>query len=207
MREPDNRLPADIRVIAGATGSGKSAETKRALKTERGDVFVFDVKNEYGSQPGFRRVHTRADFLREMRRGGRIAWATTGPADFEFFCKCVWARGSALIIVEELSSVTGTAKAIGAWHLILTQGRGYGLRVIGITQRPAEIDKTIIGNATLIRTHRLTRGSDRAYVAAELDVPRGELDALTEYDYIERHVPTNKLRYSNLRNSAQKRPR
>ncbi len=202
MREPNNRLPADIRIIMGATGSGKSEETKQALLREKGDVFVFDVKNEYGSQPGFRRVGTRADFYREMLKGGRVAWAANSPADFEFFCRCVWARGSALVIVEELASVTGTAKAIGAWHLILTQGRGYGLRVIGITQRPAEIDKTIIGNATLIRTHRLTRGSDRAYVAAELDVPRSDLDALKDFDYIERHVPTNKLRYS-----AQKQAR
>jgi len=203
MREPDNTLPADIRVIMGATGSGKSFETKRAIKGER-TVFVFDVKNEYGSLPGFRRASSRADFFREMQRGGRLAWAATSPADFEFFCRCVWARGCGLVIVEELASVTGTAKAIGAWHLILSQGRGFGLRVIGITQRPAEIDKTIIGNATLIRTHRLTRGSDRAYVAAELDVPRAELDALQGHEYIERHVPTNQLRYS-ARNRAKKR--
>lgn len=205
MREPDNSLPADVRVIAGSMGSGKSFETKRAIARER-TVFVFDVKNEYGSLPGFRRVYTRADFLAAMRRGGRVAWATTGVADFEFFCRCVWHRGSALVIVEELASVTGTGKAIGAWHLILTQGRGFGLRVIGVTQRPAEIDKTIIGNATLIRAHRLSRGSDRAYVAAELDVPRADLDALQGWDYIERDVTTGKLRHSAGK-SAQKAPR
>lgn len=205
MREPDNSLPADVRLIVGSTGSGKSFETKRAIARER-NVFVFDVKNEYGSLPGFRRAYTRADFLREMRRGGRVAWATTGAADFEFFCWAVWYRGSALVIVEELASVTGTGKAIGPWHLMLSQGRGFGLRIIGVTQRPAEIDKTIVGNATLIRAHRLTRGSDRAYVAAELDVPRADLDGLQGFDYIERCGVTGRLRYSAGK-SAQKAPR
>ena len=191
MRAPDNTLPADVRVIVGSMGTGKSQGVKDALRGEK-TVLVFDVKNEYGQLPGFRPVYTRAEFLAAAKRGGRIAWPAPA-AEFDFFTKVVWARGDCLCIAEELASLTTTAKARGSWHLILTQGRGYGIRTCGVAQRAMEIDKTIIGNATMMRVHRLSRADDRAYMAKELDVPRSLLDSLQGFEFVERQVVSGKL--------------
>lgn len=185
MRSPDNSLPADVRVICGAMGSGKSEGLKKVLRTEK-NVFVMDVKNEYGQLPGFRVAQSRADLVKAAKAGGRWAYPATGQVEFDYWCRVVWARGNCFAIAEELASLTTTAKASGAWHLICTQGRGYGIRVAGITQRPAEIDKTIIGNASTFRVHRLSRADDRRYMARELDVHQHYLDRLEGFDFIER---------------------
>ncbi len=192
MRSPDNTLAADVRVICGAMGSGKSEGLKKVLRSER-NVFVMDVKNEYGQLPGFRVASTRAELVQAAKRGGRWAYPMTGQVEFDFWCRVVWARGNCFAIAEELASLTTTAKASGAWHLICTQGRGYGIRVAGITQRPAEIDKTIIGNASMFRVHRLSRADDRRYMARELDVHQHYLDRLEGFDYIERTLSPSAL--------------
>lgn len=194
MRRPNNNLPAEIVVVCGSTGSGKSHGIKARIARER-CVLVWDAKNEYGSLPGFKGTHSPAEFVALARAGGRVAFAAS-PDQFAFFCRVVWARGDCLCIAEELAGVTGTAKACGAWHQILTQGRGYGIRTIGITQRPAEIDKTIIGNATLIRSHRLTRLNDCKAVAAELDVPIEKLRALQGFEFVERDMTAGLVRWS-----------
>ncbi|GAC1677123.1 MAG: hypothetical protein NVS9B2_27980 [Steroidobacteraceae bacterium] len=186
MRSPNNSLPAHVEVICGAMGSGKSQGVKNAIKRER-DVFVFDVKNEYGTLPGFKVAHSRAELVEAAKRGGRWAFPSK-PEDFDFWCRVVWARGSCMVIAEELASVTQPGKACGAWHLICTQGRGFGLRIVGITQRPAEIDKTIIGNASLFRCHRLSRANDRKYMAAELDCEVEHVARLNGFQYLERTV-------------------
>lgn len=173
-------------------GSGKSQGIKDALRAEP-HVYVFDVKNEYGQLRGFKVARTRADLVTAARAGGRWSYPANGADEFDFWCRVMWARGSAFLVAEELASVTTPGKASGAWHLICTQGRGYGLRVAGITQRPAEIDKTIIGNASVFRCHRLSRADDRRYMARELDCDQRYVDALEGFELIERTVHPSAL--------------
>lgn len=193
MRTPDNDLKADIRLVVGSTGSGKSHGTKQAMKGER-SVFVFDVKNEYGAIPGFRIVHTRRELVAAAERGGRVAWPACSAEDFDFWAAVVWARGDCLCVAEELAGLaTSSGKARGYWHKILTQGRGFGIRTVGLSQRPQEIDKTIVGQATLMRVHRLSRAGDQKYMAAELNVPVELVADLQGFEVIERHVIENRI--------------
>lgn len=198
MRAPNNNLAAQIELVCGSSGSGKSYGIKARIANER-CVLVFDVKNEYGQLPGFKVAHTAAEFVTMARAGGRVSWPATSPEEFDFFCRVVWARADCLCIVEELSSVTSPGKASGAWHRIITQGRGFGIRTIGVTQRPAEIDKTIVGNASMIRCHQLTRAADRKYVAAELDIELGTLTNLPEFCYVERDMKGRTVRFGGPR--------
>lgn len=202
MRSPNNKLPAEIIVVCGSTGSGKSEGIKKRIANEK-CVLVFDVKNEYGSLPGFKRATSPSEFLSLARAGGRVAYPAPSE-QFEFFCRVAWARGDCLVIAEELASVTSPGKACGPWHLILSQGRGFGIRTIGITQRPAEIDKTIIGNASVIRCHQLTRLKDRKAVAAELDVPLAQLSNLPEFGYVERDMKRRTVTFNPPRQKARR---
>lgn len=205
MRRPDNNRRAEVWLVCGSTGSGKSHAIKARIAREP-CVMVFDVKNEYGSLPGFRTAHSRAEFVGLARGGGRVAWPATSPEDFEFFCRVVWARADCLVIVEELASVTAPGKACGTWHLIISQGRGFGIRTIGITQRPAEIDKTLVGNASLIRTHQLTRAKDRKYVADELDIDPQVILDLPEFGYVERDVKARTVSYGGPSTRRVRKP-
>ncbi|WP_097355581.1 hypothetical protein [Candidatus Enterovibrio escicola] len=83
--------------------------------------------------------------------------------------------------------VTCTAKAPLAWGKLLRRERKRGIKVVAVTQRPAEADKTCLSQAALIRTGALGREADRASMAKEMNVNATLLTDLIPLDWIEFH--------------------
>ena len=188
MRKIDTSRKAKIVLVAGSSGSGKSAWTKKQI-TRAARLIVWDIEGEYSDTiKGIKTINKISDLARELKKTVRGKFAFVGnKGDFDAFCRCVFAWGDCVCVVEELAGVTTPAKAPDAWHTLVSRGRKYGIEIFAITQRPAESDKTIFGNATVIHVGRLTRGSDRAYMAREMDLPQAELDALKPLEWIERY--------------------
>ena len=121
------------------------------------------------------------------------------PAAFESFCGMAWAwirapaPEPAVLVSEELADVTNPGKAPFYWGQIVREGRHYPSRVYGLTQRPAESDTTIAGNADVIHAGRQTRPRDRKTMAEYLDVPVTQVAALTNLHFIERDLRTGAL--------------
>jgi hypothetical protein len=118
-------------------------------------------------------------------------------AHFETFCRLAWVwmragRGRVLVI-EELADVTSPGKAPAAWGEIVRKGRHAGGRVYALTQRPAESDKTIAGNADVIHAGRQSFPRDRKSMADYLDVPESDVIALGSLDWLERDMRTREL--------------
>ncbi len=65
--------------------------------------------------------------------------------------------------------------------------------VYALTQRPAESDKTIAGNADIIHAGRSSFPGDRKTMAEYLDVSVADISALPALHYIERDMRTLKL--------------
>jgi hypothetical protein len=164
---------------------------------------VWDSAGEWWRACTLTPLGTLADLhshiIAELRRPAVQRIAYTGPvtrAHFETFCRLAWvwlraAPGS--LVVEELADVTSPGKAPAAWGEIVRKHRHARGVVYALTQRPAESDKTILGNAAVIHTGRLNMARDRAYMAAVLDVPQSDVDQLADLDYIERNMRTRAL--------------
>lgn len=125
----------------------------------------------------------------------------TGPVTVpHFICFCrlafVWMRSHphSHLVVDELADVTNPGKATRGWGEIVRKHRKfrYG-RVFAITQRPAESDKSIMGNATLIHCGRMNLESDEVYMARYLRVPPERIAALHDLEYIELNKRTKQL--------------
>jgi len=195
-RRPDGELI----VVTGASRSGKTQWTVRRVRSAR-RLLVWDSMGEWGDRFGCRRVATFAE-LRECVKPGaraeRLAFYQPGMAQhFDVFCSLSWvwiraARGA--LVIEELSSVTSPGKAPRMWGEICRAGLRYGPDIIAITQRPAESDKTCIGNATLLHCHQMVREADEAYMARELRVPVAQLSRLRPLDWLERDRRTHQVR-------------
>jgi len=173
-----------ITLVAGSSGSAKTAWTlDRVATVER--LLVWDPEGEFACKPDIRLVGYK-ELVRVARSSGpgRFAFIPPkGSADFDFWARNAWcyaqSQGEKTIVADETSDVTHSGKASGAWGQIIRRGRKHGANVIGITQRPAESDKTILGNASLIHICSLWEANDREYMSRRCGVPLDMIEGLT----------------------------
>ena len=193
-----------ITAIMGTTRSGKSQYTKRALKGEP-RVMIWDVKEEY---EGVARAFTRDELINLVKSGApKIAYTTGFKSNFDYFCRCAkrWfednykAGRRCVLVFEETADVTNPAKAPEHYGMILRKALSSGVDIYAITQRPAESDKTAIGNASVVHICRMQLDRDRKSVARDTGVPLSEIEALRAdkvkkvFDYI--HADTGVGQY------------
>ncbi len=170
------------------------------------EVLVWDTVGEWSRKYGCAPLRTLSNVHMFVApdAGGRGAYC--GPISrehFDTFCKLAWVwmrmRAGRVLVVEELADVTSPGKAPAAWGEIVRKGRHMGGSIYALTQRPAESDKTIAGNADVIHTGRLSFPKDRKSLAEYLDVPESEVTALPSLAWIERDMRTRELRKGTLK--------
>ena len=195
-RQQGVRMPSQQRddgvlvAVAGASRSGKSAFVKIDTR-EHARVLVWDVRREYPRE-GFKSADTHKALIDATDSSSRGRWAFHPPGgqarDFEFFCRVALLWGQlwpCTVIVDELAEVTHPGKAPPAWHKLVTQGAHWGIWVYGISQSPAESDKTIWRNAHRLRCFRMVADQDRAYMARRMGIDPAQLPVLP-LEWVER---------------------
>lgn len=193
---------AKIWAVIGASGTGKGLWIKQQLATLQPDRLVcWDFKNEYGDYA--RPVETLDGIRRAMlqAKGGplRVRYLPRGAGEknvrkeFEALCELVYAFGHCVFIAEELSNVTTPGWAPAAWRKMTTSGRHEAVHIIGATQNPALVDKTFLGNCTLVHVCALREYPHRQYVARSIDCPLQSVTDLQQFEYLERDYDTGKL--------------
>ncbi len=197
-------------LVAGSTGSGKSAWTMQQCG-QAPRLLVWDAMAEWARRARLHSVTSAAELgalvARDLKapRGSRFRVAYAGPVTrehFDAFCKIawVWLRSQpGTLVVEELADVTTPGKAPPAWGEIVRKGRHTGATVYALTQRPAESDKTIFGNAALIHAGLCGSEDDRKRIAKALDVPIEEVRALRQLQWIERDLRALTVNKGTLR--------
>ncbi len=164
-----------LEAYVGATGSGKGVSIDRrlsALKPAR--LLIWDPRNEYDKHA--RPFDNLGALVEAWVKAGpkpiksRYVHAGRVPIDkaFGIVCALAFQAGDTVLLAEELSDVTKPSWAPDQWRRCITQGRHKGLTIIGATQRPALIDKTFLGNCTLVRTCMLGYDEDTKAMAREL---------------------------------------
>jgi len=183
---PPRRKRDSVTFVTGARGSGKSSWLKQYARGF-GRVLVWDPMHEYGEALGVAPVSAPTELVARRRADPVLVYAPefVSPEAFDFFCHVAWSRGAGLVVADELATVTHAGKASGWWGRLIREGRHRGIEIAGATQRPAEIDKTIIGNATRAVVFRLQRLRDRELMAAELDIDREQIDALAPLHFLD----------------------
>lgn len=195
---PRNRRDS-VTFVAGARGSGKSSWLKQYARGF-GRVIVWDPMREYGSALGVDTVRRPLDLVALRHTAPVLVFAPelVSVEAFDFFSQVAWSRAAGLVVADELATVTHAGKASGWWGRLIREGRHKGIEVAGAAQRPAEIDKTIIGNATRLIVFRLGRLKDRALMAEELDIDRAEIDTLEPLEFLDADRLTRKITRSSI---------
>jgi len=194
-------LEGEMGVYTGSSRQGKTAALKQKIRDHK-RVVVWSVKekiDQYGKVwPDTHYVQTiaglkRALIERASARRFRIVFMPSRLSEFTDFCRLAYAwamcgHGINLhttVVAEELSDVTNPGKAPETWGVLIRQGLGWGANIYALTQRPAESDKTVMGNATYIHAHYSKRAQDRKYVADEMDASPEEINSLDKLEWLE----------------------
>lgn len=185
--------------IVGSAGSGKTAWLKQQIASAP-RLLVWDIEGQYTERT--RLIRTRAELVKAIKTDGRYSYQPASLGDFDYWAKCAFMfvrlgaeKGvKTAIVAEELADVTSPGKAPDGWGMLIRRCRKYGGDVFGVTQRPAESDKTLFGNAMALHVCGMQRANDRKYMALELDLPVEQITSLdrSKLEYIHKDMRTGK---------------
>lgn len=203
----------------GARGTGKTAWVSQqlaALKPAR--LIVWDFKHDPAMAKIGRAIDDLPALIRAMKAPAfqlryRVDHAGDIAAQFDLFCRAAWAAGCLVMFVDELPEVTKANRAPAAWRQCVNVGRDYTgpdgkrrwLSIIGAGQRPAECDKSFIGNCDVIHSGRLANQGDARDLAQFLGCDFRQLLTLADLEYIERRAGTMAPTVGRLKFSGRKR--
>lgn len=190
--------------VWGRSGSGKSTRAK-AIIAKAARAVVFDTQREYGELAGFVTANTIDQVRQEMakRWRGSFKIAYVPPAGNE---KAALDRLSKLLrlaqtpffegsdqrqlsfLVEEMWKsypVTSLPADMQGFTLLCSEGRHYGIELIGVSQRIAAVSTNFRGNCTETYVFRQKGPRDIKAAADELgDVQPAQIQALQPHHYI-----------------------
>lgn len=187
----------------GARSTGKTSWVKKQiaqLKPPR--LMVWDFKNDPSLDGLGKAYKSLPDFIKSLKeKSFQSRYLVNHSGDihqqFNLFCMAAWQAGCLVMFVDELPEVTKANKAPAAWRRCVNIGREYQdektgqkkwLSIIGAGQRPAECDKSFIGNTDLVHTGRLSHASDARELADSLGCNFRELLVLPNLHWIERRA-------------------
>lgn len=169
---------AKIHAVIGASGTGKSSYIKKDLLRDYDQLVVWsplEDTDDYATFCGGVVARKITDLVAEVKAGATaiVYWPAAGSdkelkQQFDLFCRVVFECRGAHVLVEELSQVTMPSWAPPAWKKLSTAGRHRGLTLIGVSQRPANIDKDFLGNCTEVRCYRVNYDADAKVMADSL---------------------------------------
>lgn len=202
---------AAIYGIVGKSGSGKGLCVKGELiKKWRGAILVWSpLEDSDNYTEVIKGVVCRniAEVVSAIQRGHKRVVLRAGEfttpsrsfnedmkAQFDRFCRIAWELVGWMVVVEELSQVTKASWAPQSWKKLTTAGRHRGLTIVGVCQRPAQVDKDFFGNCSTIRCYKVGFMADAKSMADVMFCTPAEILCLEQFHYIERDVDGNKNR-------------
>jgi len=192
--------------VIGASGSGKSRWLKRTLdKGNPPKLLIWDPLDEYEQGRAISDMRELVDtvgalepddpFKLVYRPGHNMK---TYADKFEAFCSLAFVVPNLCAVIEELADVTTPGWAPPAWSRLSRQGRHKGMTIFAASQRPTLMDKTFLGNCTMIHCSRLNDENDVKTMRRYLGVSEEQVRAMVadkdagRFDYIERDMQTGK---------------
>lgn len=151
--------------VYGASGFGKSTRVREIIKDER-RIVVFDPLGEYGGRGRFTTCRALADVLAGLRRGWssgfRLAYMPPVGHEPEALHRLALVLIQAqrpyfegkdgrklTLVVEEMNlsfPVSSLPREVYGFAELCSRGRHYGVSIIGVTQRLAEVNTRWRGN-------------------------------------------------------------
>jgi hypothetical protein len=207
----NNALDANIYGVMGSTGSGKSLYVKlHLLKKSCSRLAIWDYKREYGYDLADTVTESITEAVRAMQAGRfRVVFRPSfsdkvRARQFDLFCKAVWHAKNTFCIVEELAMVTTPQRAPEGWKQLTCTGRSEGITIVGLSQRPAQVDKDFFDNCTELHCGFLAGKRSRQVMAEELGIEEADIMGLGPLEYVHKNLRTKEIYTGKVRPPLRK---
>jgi hypothetical protein len=190
---------ADVTAVIGATGSGKGVYIKGyALKKSDRRLAIWDYMREYGPLVDGSTERLGEAIRRMAAAQFKVAFEPSfddaiRARQFDTFCRAAHTAGNLTLVVEELAFVTQASRAPAGWKMVTSTGRHKGMRVIGASQRPAQVDKAFWSNCTEIHCGFLNYEDDQKVMSRVLGVTVDDIKGLQPLEYFHKNVRTKEI--------------
>jgi hypothetical protein len=178
---------ADIKLIVGKTGSGKTVKCLNLTRDiER--VIYFDTQNkDYTDGVAFYDMSELSRFwLKVYKQKFRLIYRPVDPMnEFDEICRLAFTCGNLTIVAEELPSLCGS-QVIGAeLRKVIFRGRAHDIHFIGMMNRPIGIHRDITSQATEIFVFNIDEPRDLKYFQERIgqDIEQ-KVRSLGQYQYL-----------------------
>jgi len=158
---------ADIKLIVGKTGSGKTCKAVKIIEDHR-RVIMFDTQGkDYTDGVMFYDMAELKRFWLKVYRGNfRLIYRPLDPlVEFEQVCRLAFLCGNLTIVAEELPSLCDSHEINMELRRCIFRGRMSDIIFIGLMQRPIGIHRDITSQATEIYVFNIDEPSDVKYFA------------------------------------------
>ncbi|MEN0037467.1 MAG: hypothetical protein AAGC78_10370 [Cellvibrio sp.] len=189
----NTKWPNRNTLYLGRSGSGKSQACKQNPEIPRSGarVLLWDLSHDHKAHHIDSKT-TYANQVKEAIKSGkpfRLAFSGGDGSieDFEWWCSVVWValdgNCETFVVVEELSAVCSSiGKASPNAAKLLNQGRKFGMRFHGITQKPQEISKTFYDQTEIFWIGQ-QRGDNVKKCAKLLGLKEPEIEKLQSLEF------------------------
>jgi energy-coupling factor transporter ATP-binding protein EcfA2 len=192
-------------VFLGQTGSGKTWAMRAMLGAYLGrrQVIVLDTKHDpaWNRLKGARYVATLEGVTRaRFPRCPLVIWRPSGeaandPDVFDKFYAWLYARGSTVAVVDEVSqTVAGVTNYGSGFADVVTRGRVRGLIVFFGSQRPVMVPRIVYSESQRFYVFFVSDKRDRATIAA-FSNPELSANVPHQHGFWYYHSKTRKARY------------
>lgn len=206
-----NEKEAAFSGIIGATGCGKTTELKKRLaklgKAKQRRTVVWSPKEALDNYAALYKrsviCRSASEVLSILKKAGvsgsfHVVFVPTlnrkkDEALFDVVCKALLMARNCILVVDELHSVTTPTHAPDGWAKLNFMGRGFGVEVFGLSQRPASVDKAFMGSLSSLHVGRLSNPADQKTMAEFLGVNHLEVAQLVGYQAIQRNMLTGEI--------------
>lgn len=184
----------EIIFVSGQRGSGKSHWTKNHMRALPRCI-VFDSLGEYVVDQRFYDLNDFVDFLIADQQTPELF--TVGydthllKEDFPLFCRAVLARGQVYLIVEEIDLFCTPLSTDQEFLKLLKYGRHYGIQIIGVSRRPAEVSRNFTSAATRFITFSNREPNDVKYFRSIFGNNADRIATLPQYHYLDVNFAMN----------------
>lgn len=178
---------ADIKLIVGKTGSGKTVKCLN-LTADHDRVIFFDTQGkDYMDGVMFYDMSDLSRFwLKVYQKRFRLIYRPLDPMrEFEEICQLAFICGNLTIVAEELPSLCGSQVIGQELRKLIFRGRMQDIRFIGLMQRPVGIHRDITSQASEIYIFNIDEPGDVKYFTNRIGQDIEEkIRALEPYQYL-----------------------